>query len=110
MTQITESQLESYPSYDQSKDEPGFTRVATLNEIRTKGSNLTIPLYVVPTGDAREKQHTTNESLLPVAISAWQRRIFENVLLLRRVEPMSYRPLRPQKPYTLFVKRKEQVL
>jgi type I restriction enzyme M protein len=33
-------------AYEQFKDEPGFTRVATLEEIRAKDGNLSIPLYI----------------------------------------------------------------
>lgn len=36
-------------AYRQFKDEPGFTRVAPLEEIRARDGNLSIPLYV--TGD-----------------------------------------------------------
>jgi type I restriction enzyme M protein len=35
-------------AYEQFKTEPGFTRVATLEEIRAKDGNLSIPLYVAP--------------------------------------------------------------
>jgi type I restriction enzyme M protein len=35
-------------AYEQFKDEPGFTRVATLEEVRAKDGNLSIPLYVAP--------------------------------------------------------------
>lgn len=35
-------------AYQAFKDERGFTRVATLHEIRSKDSNLSIPLYVGP--------------------------------------------------------------
>jgi type I restriction enzyme M protein len=31
-------------AYEKFKDEPGFTRVATLEEIRAKDGNLSIPL------------------------------------------------------------------
>lgn len=47
-------------AYEQFKGEPGFTRVVTLEEIRTKDGNLSIPLYVAPVGnngsDARSAQ------------------------------------------------------
>jgi len=33
-------------AYERFKDEPGFTRVVTLEKIRTKDGNLSIPLYV----------------------------------------------------------------
>jgi type I restriction enzyme M protein len=35
-------------AYEKFKDEPGFTRVVTLEEIRAKDGNLSIPLYVAP--------------------------------------------------------------
>ena len=35
--------VETYKAF---KDEPGFARVATLEEIRAKDGNLSIPLYV----------------------------------------------------------------
>jgi type I restriction-modification system DNA methylase subunit len=35
-------------AYEQFKDEAGFTRVATQEEIRAKDGNLSIPLYVAP--------------------------------------------------------------
>jgi type I restriction enzyme M protein len=54
------------------KDEPGFTRVATLEEIRTKEGNLSIPLYV--SGQAHEAQQERagyGAEALPEALSAW---------------------------------------
>ena len=39
-------------AYRAFKDEPGFTRVATLAEIRAKEANLSIPLYVAPAAPA----------------------------------------------------------
>ena len=33
-------------AYEKFKDEPGFTRVVTLEEIRAKDGNLSIPLYI----------------------------------------------------------------
>ncbi len=42
-------------AYREFTDEPGFTRVATLEEIQAKGGRLSIPLYVsagVPTADS----------------------------------------------------------
>jgi type I restriction enzyme M protein len=52
-------------AYEQFKDEPGFTHVATLEEIRAKDGNLSIPLYVAPVGnsgsDADSAQSTKTE-------------------------------------------------
>lgn len=38
-------------AYEQFHDEPGFTRVASHEEIRAKGGNLSIPLYVTGSPD-----------------------------------------------------------
>jgi len=38
-------------AYKQFADDPGFARVVTLDEIRAKDSNLSIPLYVAPAGN-----------------------------------------------------------
>ena len=49
-------------AYERFKDEPGFTRVATLEEIRAKDGNLSIPLYVAPASSAglqRGKEQAT---------------------------------------------------
>lgn len=59
-------------AYQDFKDEPGFTRVVPIEEIRAKDGNLSIPLYVgsepsVVREDAAE--YRTNG--LPDALSAW---------------------------------------
>ena len=41
-------------AYQQFKDEPGFTRVATLPEIWAKDGYLSIPIYVSPATNAQE--------------------------------------------------------
>lgn len=38
-------------AYQSFKTEPGFTRVASLEEIRTREGNLSIPLWVAPSAD-----------------------------------------------------------
>ena len=58
--------------YQQFKDEPGLARVVTLDEIRAKDGNLSIPLYVF--GKTQEQSNadtTTATKALPDAISAW---------------------------------------
>ena len=59
-------------AYEKFKDEPGFTRVASLKEIRAKDGNLSIPLYVAPqslgTGEERADYAANG---LPDALSAW---------------------------------------
>ncbi len=63
-------------AYRKFKDDPGFTRVATLEEIRGNGANLSIPLYVavapassrsLPSNDLRQDAGAT----LADALSAW---------------------------------------
>ena len=59
-------------AYEKFKDEPGFTRVATLEEVRAKDGNLSIPLYVAPqTLGTREERADYAANGLPDALSAW---------------------------------------
>jgi type I restriction enzyme M protein len=59
-------------AYQAFKDEPGFTRVATLDDIRAKDGNLSIPLYVAPqTTETHEERADYAANGLPDAISAW---------------------------------------
>ncbi|MDP1536848.1 MAG: N-6 DNA methylase [Burkholderiales bacterium] len=61
-------------AYQAFKDEPGFTSVATLEDIRAKDGNLSIPLYVAPANEARQDQTgyaAGNGDTLPDAIRAW---------------------------------------
>jgi type I restriction enzyme M protein len=59
-------------AYKAFKDEAGFARVATRDEIRVKEGNLSIPLYVGPrTTEAREERADYAANGLPDAISAW---------------------------------------
>ena len=41
-------------AYQDFKDEPGFTRVVPIEEIRAKEGNLSIPLYVAPAATVQE--------------------------------------------------------
>ena len=59
-------------AYRKFKDEPGFTRVATLEEIRAKDANLSIPLYVAPAVDTvQEEPGQYGTGSLADALSAW---------------------------------------
>ncbi len=50
---LTDNHIERIvKAYERFADEPGFTRVATLEEIRAKDGNLSIPLYVAPVGNS----------------------------------------------------------
>ena len=63
-------------AYEQFTDEPGFTRVATLEEIRAKDGSLNIPLYVAAPASSntlamREGQADYCTDSLPQALDAW---------------------------------------
>jgi type I restriction enzyme M protein len=59
-------------AYEGFKDEPGFTRVATLEEIRAKDGNLSIPLYVAPAGNGGlEISPGADTTSLPAALAGW---------------------------------------
>ena len=59
-------------AYQEFKDEPGFTRVATLEEIRSKDGNLSIPLYVeTETNAQRDEAVDAATTALPVALASW---------------------------------------
>ena len=59
-------------AYQDFKDEPGFTRVATLEEIRSKDGNLSIPLYVeTETNAQRDEAVDAANTALPVALAGW---------------------------------------
>jgi len=60
-------------AYEQFKDEPGFTRVATLEEIRAKDGNLSIPLYVAPAANGVSDANSAAASHpgLSAALNGW---------------------------------------
>jgi type I restriction enzyme M protein len=59
-------------AYEKFKDEPGFTRVATLEDIRAKEGNLSIPLYVGGEMQAQTYAATgTSTTALPDAVAGW---------------------------------------
>jgi type I restriction enzyme M protein len=55
----------------QFEDIPGFARVVSLDEIRTNGCNLSIPLYVRPNSGNGNGQLTDRHSL-DAALTEWQ--------------------------------------
>ena len=57
-------------AYEAFKDEPGFTRVVGLEEIRAREGNLSIPLYV-SAPDANGQVQVSANGSLPDALSAW---------------------------------------
>jgi type I restriction enzyme M protein len=59
-------------AYQDFKDEPGFTRVVPIEEIRAKEGNLSIPLYVG--GETQAQTDAAAESAttaLPEALTGW---------------------------------------
>ena len=59
-------------AYERFQDEPGFTRVVTLEEIRAKDGNLSIPLYIAPEATPVQQAALANRANgLPDALSAW---------------------------------------
>jgi len=59
-------------AYQDFKDEPGFTRVASIEEIRAKEGNLSIPLYVSGESSVvREEAADYGTNSLPSALSGW---------------------------------------
>jgi type I restriction enzyme M protein len=59
-------------AYQDFKDEPGFTRVVPIEEIRAKEGNLSIPLYVVGESHAQTDAATeTAVTALPEALAGW---------------------------------------
>lgn len=57
-------------AYKKFKDEPGFTRVATLEQIRAKDGSLSIPLYV-EAATMSGKLATNQATSLAGAINGW---------------------------------------
>lgn len=59
-------------AYQDFKDEPGFTRVVPIEEIRAKEGNLSIPLYVVGETQAQTDAATEMAAMaLPDALAGW---------------------------------------
>lgn len=60
-----------YRKFRTSPNEPGFTRVASLEEIRAKDSNLSIPLYVAPRAIGDPSPSGENEASLETVLGTW---------------------------------------
>lgn len=56
-------------AYEKFKDEPGFTHVATLEEIRAKDGNLSIPLYVAPAANGASDTNSAPVAATDIAAS-----------------------------------------
>ena len=57
-------------AYEQFRDEHGLTRVATLEEIRAKDGNLSIPLYVASTAPTENGEKSESTNLVDV-LESW---------------------------------------
>jgi len=70
---LTEEHLQRIVrAYQDFKDEPGFTRVVPMEEIRAKDGNLSIPLYVGGETQAQtDAAAETATTALPDALSGW---------------------------------------
>ncbi|MFH0794005.1 MAG: N-6 DNA methylase [bacterium] len=70
---LTDAHIERIvAAYRKFKDEPGFTRVATLEEIRQREGNLSIPLYVTPSVPAVREEHVgCGADALTQALEGW---------------------------------------
>lgn len=58
-------------AYEIFKDEPGLARVATLEEIRAKDGNLSIPLYVAPVNGEATTSGNLPQPNLQDALTSW---------------------------------------
>jgi type I restriction enzyme M protein len=79
-------------AYREFKDRPGFTRVATLEQIRKQGCNLNIPLYVAATDPTSDPNVAKNGDSIPISLSAWlqsasEARIGLNSVLVNKLMP-----------------------
>ena len=80
-------------AYQDFKYEPGFTRVATLDEIRSKNGNLSIPLYVeTETNAQRDEAADTATTALPLALAGWIKSSLDVRSSLTALDDSSARP------------------
>ena len=78
--------------YQAFQDEPGFTRVATPEEIRAKDGNLSIPLYVSPLTPVALTE-TAEESSLVATLDGWLKSRGAVADALRQVLPAEAIPV-----------------
>ena len=58
-------------AYEKFEDEPGFARVATLEEVRKHGNNLNISLYVGANEPAAAGKALLDQDIITRSLSAW---------------------------------------
>jgi type I restriction enzyme M protein len=77
-------------AYEKFADDPGFARVVTLEEIRAKDGNLSIPLYVSPAagGRALHDQTSPDTTSLRTALAGWLESTRNTRESLRRISEL----------------------
>jgi type I restriction enzyme M protein len=69
---LTEDHIERVVrGYEKFKDEPGFARAVTLEEIRRQGGSLNIPLYISASGPLSVNKVPTNGNATGESLAAW---------------------------------------
>jgi len=97
---LTEDHIERIvKAYEQFQDEPGFTRVASREEIRAKDGNLSIPLYLTGSSSVAEIREASatyrvnsesGSDQMTEALAAWlesSRRVRESIMDILEVKP-----------------------
>jgi type I restriction enzyme M protein len=86
-------------AYEKFKDEPAFTRVATLEQIHAKDGNLSIPLYVATTGNGTRLEVSTGPNLAS-ALDQWLKSASTVAKCLPDVLPKADMPKLNGKPHS----------
>lgn len=69
---LTDNHIERIvKAYEKFKDEPGFTRVVGLEEIRAKDGSLSIPLYVSTLSETAKTIESSNGTSLAATLNGW---------------------------------------
>ena len=83
-------------AYQEFRDEPGFSRVASIEEVRGKEGNLSIPLYVSPVAPATPRDYRRILTPERLALDDWlkSRSALADVLATysRQVIPETWMP------------------
>ena len=99
--------------YETFKDEPGFARVVTLEEIRKQGGSLNIPLYIAAIEPVSAKNVTTNGNAIGESLAVWLKSAGElrcevKELLGEKLAPANVPPMRTiGKTLPSWLKRRE---
>ncbi|MGA2538904.1 MAG: class I SAM-dependent DNA methyltransferase, partial [Terracidiphilus sp.] len=82
--------------YEKFKDERGFARVVTLEEIRKQGGSLNIPLYIGAPEPVSLTNGATNENTIGESLAAWLTSASE--LRYEVTESLGEKPVPPKVP------------